>query len=337
MRTWRLALERWLTDGWQRRGCVYWMFLDLSVLHGWWRKRPRRHPPPPAVPVPVIVVGNLVVGGAGKTPIVIALAQALARRGRHPGIIARGHGARVGPPTLVNATSDPAHCGDEPVLIAQRTGLPVAVHPKRLAAVDALRQAHPEVDVIVSDDGLQHAALPRVFELVVFDRRGAGNGALLPAGPLREPVGRPRDATVFSDTPIDARLCADAPAYTVDVTALRVRPLDPSAPYPALGDLQGRLVAAWAGIGNPQKFFDLLTQLGATVEAHPLPDHATLAAYRFTALPEWVVMTEKDAVKCAHNPELVRRRHTYVLDIAAHLPDALIEQILEKLDGPQTA
>lgn len=339
MRAWRLALERWLTNGWQRRGLVYWMFLDLSVIHGWvYRLRHnRRRTSPSRLTVPVIIVGNLVVGGAGKTPVVMALAQALLAQGRRPGIIARGHGAPVRQPTLVDAHSDPAQCGDEPVMLAQRTGLPVAVHPQRVEAAHALLDAHPEIDVIVSDDGLQHSALPRAFELIVFDRRGAGNAALLPAGPLREPLDRHRDATVFSDTPIDARLSGEAPAYAATLEPVALRPLDVRLPALPLTDLHGRSVAAWAGIGHPQKFFDMLTRLGATVVPHPVPDHAPLADYRFSSDPAWVVMTAKDAVKCVRNPDFVRRPHTYVLDVASQLPDALIAQIMEKLDGSQTA
>jgi tetraacyldisaccharide 4'-kinase len=158
-----------------------------------WRRSTR-------LPVPVVVVGNIFVGGTGKTPLTIWLVDALRQAGYAPGVISRGYrggGAGRGP-HAVTVGGDPALCGDEPLLIAEQARCPVMVGRRRVAAAQALLQAHPEVDVIVSDDGLQHYALARDVEIVLFDSRGGGNGWLLPAGPLREPLHRRRDFTVVN-------------------------------------------------------------------------------------------------------------------------------------------
>ncbi|HEU4621768.1 MAG TPA: tetraacyldisaccharide 4'-kinase [Burkholderiaceae bacterium] len=340
----RTRIERWLTDGWMRRGVVYWAFLDVSALAGWIARRRRRafvtrRRPITRMNVPVVIVGNLVAGGVGKTPVVIALAQALAARGRTPGVITRGYGGKGGSELrLVDASSDPAQVGDEPVLIARAACVPVAVHAERARAAAALLEQHPDVDVLISDDGLQHYAIDRDVELVVYDARGAGNGRPLPAGPLREPVDRPRDATLFIHCPIDPRLTADAPAFSI--------PLAVGTPY-SLADatrlaepdfLKGRAVSAYAGLGRPEKFFATLKECGATVDAHPLSDHHVFNDHSFDDAREaTIVITEKDAVKCARLSALRHDARIWVLPVRALLPEALIDFVLEKLDGSQAA
>lgn len=260
--------------------------------------------------VPVVVIGNLVTGGAGKTPLVACAVQALASRGWRPGILASGYGARRTDARLVGADDDPIESGDEPVLLAQLTGRPVAAGRRRADALAALLTAHPEIDVVVSDDGLQHAALPRTLEIAVFDRRGAGNGRLLPAGPLREPLAHlaGMDAIAVNGSEPPAQVTAAAgplPVFRFDIAPHRFVRVDGRADplslqaFATLVRAQPGL-AAIAGIGEPQRFFDALERLGLPVAQHIAPgDHRTLDASALRGLAaRLIVMTTKDAVKC---------------------------------------
>lgn len=250
------------------------------------------------VAVPVIVVGNLTVGGTGKTPFVIWLVERLRAAGLRPGVIARGYGASrpVKLPRRVTPEADPAEVGDEAVLVARRTGCPVCVAVDRVAAARVLA-ASGEVDVLVSDDGLQHYRLARDAEIVLFDaRRGFGNGAPLPAGPLRESPARLATVTV-------AVVNGDGPfmlpgAVRMHLTASHAVRIRDGARIP-LEDFRGRRVHALAGIGDPQRFFAMLRAFGMDLDAHPLPDHAPDVGRRarFDDTSP-VLMTEKDAVKC---------------------------------------
>lgn len=249
--------------------------------------------------VPVIVVGNISVGGTGKTPLTLWLARVLKQAGWRPGIISRGYGGRRRGPTPVRADSDPAEVGDEPLLLARRAGAPVWIGRRRALAGKGLLAAHPEVNVLIADDGLQHYALARDLEIAVVDgERRFGNGWLLPAGPLRERPSRldTVDAVVVhgGDT---HWLAVRPPVYSMRLAPTRLYHVrDPARTLP-LSWLRGRRVHAVAGIGHPERFFALLRELGAAVEPHAFPDH-----HPFTArdLPHGtVVMTEKDAVKCA--------------------------------------
>jgi tetraacyldisaccharide 4'-kinase len=243
--------------------------------------------------VPVIIVGNLTVGGAGKTPLVIWLGQNLQIRGWKPAVVSRGYGGRRGgEPEWVEPGSDPGDFGDEPVLIAE-AGLPVAVGRDRLAAAEFARAGG--ASVILSDDGLQHYALERDLEIVVIDGdRGLGNGRCLPAGPLRESAGRLAEA--------DLIVCnGPGPCPTggaVYSLAIRTaRALDTGECRP-LASFRDRPVHAAAGIGNPQRFFNALEEAGLEVLRHPFPDHYGYRAGDLSFgddLP--VLMTSKDAVK----------------------------------------
>ncbi|MDX1480949.1 MAG: tetraacyldisaccharide 4'-kinase [Woeseiaceae bacterium] len=296
---------------WYGRSPLRYLLAPLSWLYGAivvLRARAYRHGILSGVrmKVPVVVVGNLTTGGTGKTPLVIALVRALAERGLKPGVISRGYRGRVGPvPVLVGSNPDPAIVGDEPLLIARRTGSPVAVHPDRVAAARLLEAQG--VDIIIADDGLQHYRLARDFEIAVVDaRRGFGNGWLLPAGPLREPIGRLQSVDrILLNAAADADVPASVAALPEPLRCSRFR-LEPSAfRAVASGDLapldrfSGERVHAVAGIGHPERFFATLKALGADVIAHPRPDHAAVTAADLDfddGLP--VVMTEKDAVKC---------------------------------------
>jgi tetraacyldisaccharide 4'-kinase len=286
------------------------------------------------VDVPVIVVGNVVAGGAGKTPVVMAVVEHLRSRGLAPGVVSRGHGRRTADCREVTAGSNAADVGDEPLLIARRCGVPVFVAARRIEAARALRTAHPQTSVIVCDDGLQHLALERDIEICVFDARGAGNGWLLPAGPLREPWPRPADLVLRSGPPngieglqVRRRLAGEA----VRADGQRV-PLE---------QLKGQPLIAVAGIANPQAFFDMLQARGIEPsETIALADH-----YDFDSAPRMLdagyslICTEKDAVK------LWRSRPdawavALVLDIDPAFWSALDRLLEPKLSfehGPQTS
>ena len=188
--TWRAGLEAWAHRQWASRGPVAWLLSPLSLVFLAVSRSRRERTVPNRLPVPVVVVGNIYVGGTGKTPVTIALVRELQARGWRPGVISRGFGRREDGIRLINEETPAAEAGDEPLLIARETGVPVAVGRARFEAGRALLEAHPEVDLIVSDDGLQHAALARDVEIAVVGARGLGNGWVLPAGPLREPPSR---------------------------------------------------------------------------------------------------------------------------------------------------
>jgi tetraacyldisaccharide 4'-kinase len=290
---------------WQHRNLKSLLLLPLAALFAAiaalrrlaWRHGllSSRHPG-----VPVIVVGNITAGGTGKTPLVLWLAQFLQSRGMHPAIISRGHGSRRREPRAVPADGAPADFGDEPCLLALRAACPVWVGVDRAATAAALRAAHPEVDVIVSDDGLQHYRLARDFEIAVIDgMRGLGNGWPLPAGPLREPPSRLAtvDAVVIND---GATALPVPGALSMRLRGSHFRNLVRPQQLVTAADLGGTVVHAVAGIGNPRRFFGHLRELGLECIEHPFPDHHPYCASDLVfgdGAP--VVMTEKDAVKCA--------------------------------------
>lgn len=275
------------------------------------------------LPVPVIVIGNISVGGTGKTPLVIYLVEALREAGHRPGVVSRGYGGRAATwPQVVNADSDPALVGDEPVLIARRAGCPVAVAPRRAAAARRLLAEHG-CDVIVCDDGLQHYALTRDLEIAVIDGvRRLGNGRCLPAGPLREPPARLRTVDM-----IVVNGAGSSDECGMQLTGTTAFPLRDSNGACELGEWRGRTVHGVAGIGNPERFFAHLRGQGLNVVEHPFPDHHRFNAadVRFADdLP--VLMTEKDAVKCRAfaQPQL------WYVPVTAQL-DAACEQQLQRL------
>lgn len=292
------ALARRVAEGWYGDGPVPWLvpLVPLYILlawldRAWQRLRAVR------LPVPVVVVGNVTVGGTGKTPLVIHLVGMLRERGWNPGVISRGHGgdAGGGAPRLVTADARAGSVGDEPRLIADRAGVPVAIGRDRVAAGRALLAAHPELDVIVADDGLQHLRLERDLELCVLDgARGLGNGWRLPAGPLRESPTRLGSV----DLVIRNGGVAGDGSITMQVVADGVRRLaEPDAPLRPLAAFAGRKVHAVAGLGNPARFFQTLAQAGLQPIPHPRADHAPLALADLPHDGTPVLMTEKDAVK----------------------------------------
>jgi len=285
------------------------------------------------LPVPVVVVGNLIAGGAGKTPLTLWLVDALRARGRRPAIVSRGYGAENDAPLHVTLDHRPEQVGDEPLMLARRSGVPVVVCRNRAAAAYALLQAHPDCDVIVADDGLQHYRLGRDVEIALFDGRGEGNGWLLPCGPLREPLSRLRevDAVVWNGVPQPLpRRAGKAPRFVMRLEGSRFRALDDPARGCAVADLAGKRLHAMAGIGDPARFFRDLRALGLDFSEHPFPDHHAYTGddLRF-AEGGVLLMTEKDAVKCAG----LFAGEAWVLPVSAVVDDGLIEKILEKIDG----
>jgi tetraacyldisaccharide 4'-kinase len=307
------ALASLAHRAWRRKGVISALLLPLSWITRLAVARKRRRFAGPATQergrTPVIVVGNIYVGGTGKTPVVIALVEGLRKRGWTPGVISRGYGVAAGQaPRVGTGRLDPAQFGDEPALIASRTGAPIGVHPRRVLALRALEAAHPEIDVVIADDGLQHLALGRDIELVVQDARGIGNGRLLPAGPLREPSEK-LDQVDYLVVNLEPEEPDPAPTGTVPVLAMRLFPVrvEHLATHRSqdwsdwLASHGQDPVNAVAGIGRPRRFFRMLEACGLTLaRTVALPDHAAFQASPFTALgPAPILITAKDAIKCA--------------------------------------
>lgn len=280
--------------------------------------------------VPTVVIGNLTVGGTGKTPLAIWLASELRARGYRPGLVLRGHGGRQRSPRLVQGEDDAAQVGDEAVLLAQRTGCPVAVGVRRAAAARLLVEAG--CDLVLADDGLQHLALRRDLEIIVIDgERGFGNGALLPAGPLREPADRIAEAALLVMHGEDRRrvLPAGSQGLSMRLAPLALRNVATGAEAP-LSLLRGARVHALAGTGHPQRFFALLRELGAQPLEHPRPDHHRPRAGELDFGDDLaIVMTEKDAVKW--RPLVQGREHVYCLPVAVELAPADAAHLIERV------
>ncbi|BAL25535.1 tetraacyldisaccharide 4'-kinase [Azoarcus sp. KH32C] len=291
------------------------------------------------LPVPVIVVGNIAVGGSGKTPVVDWLVRRLRESGYTPGIVSRGYGGRVEGVTLVPPDGDPALYGDEPVLLARITGCPLAVGRDRPAAAQALLRAHPDCNVIVADDGLQHYRLARDIEIAVVDEVTLGNCRLLPAGPLREPVSRLRSVDlVIAHGPLSPSLAAqidERPTFQMRLEGHELLMLGKPGERRAPREFVGKRVHAIAGIGRPERFFAQLGEMGLDVVPHPFPDHHVFVSSDLDFAPdEAKILTSKDAVKCAS----FAPADTWEFPVTATIAAGAAEIILEKLShGRQTA
>ncbi|MDP1690547.1 MAG: tetraacyldisaccharide 4'-kinase [Burkholderiaceae bacterium] len=274
----------------------------LAALYGALARLHRRLSRPQQVGVPVLVVGNLIVGGAGKTPTTIAVVRLLRAFGWLPGVVSRGHRRHGRGVAEVQRDSRASDCGDEPLLIRLRTGVPVMVGKNRVAAARALRAAHPEVNIIVADDGLQHHRLARDLQIIVFDERGAGNGLLLPAGPLRErlPGVRPADTLVLynaaqASTPLAGWLAARRQPGVLPLADW----WQGRSPAPDSWEaVQGRPLLAAAGLAAPERFFKMLRDQGLCLSITcALPDHDPFDELPWRDDTPDAVITEKDAVK----------------------------------------
>ena len=313
---------------WYGDAPVPWLARGLSSLYagatslrrgmyarGWLR---RQHPG-----VPVVVVGNITAGGAGKTPLTIALVERLRAAGWNPGVASRGYGREeAGTPAWVTADTAVTHAGDEPLLIARRTGAPVRVDRDRAAAARALAAAG--CDIVVCDDGLQHYRLARDVEIEVIDgRRRYGNGRLMPAGPLRELPAR----AARCDFRVVNGGTSGFGEWSMTLVADQALPLAGGRALP-LSSFAGQRVQAVAGIGDPERFFAMLRELGIAVVPHAFPDHHRYSAADFefgSRLP--VLMTEKDAVKCA---AFVTGAH-FSVPVRADVPEAFWVSLLHRL------
>ncbi len=339
--------QQWLAGVYQGRWWTWlllpaaWLFRALTTLRRYYLLRRRSEPRPR---VPIVVVGNITLGGTGKTPLLIALTQKLKSEGWRPGIISRGYGGRASNyPLQVTATSDSNEAGDEPVLIAMETGCPVVVGPDRLAAAQFLL-AQTDCDVILSDDGLQHYRLPRDLEIVVIDAaRGLGNGQCVPAGPLREPPSRlkavqwvvvngqaesvlPAEVAALASEQVVSMVLQPHGWQQVSATGQAGSPISTHS-LPQMPPMGGE-VHAVAGIGNPQRFFQTLTQLGLRVKAHSFSDHFPYTEQDLDFgddLP--VVMTAKDAVKCRR----FARPGWWYLSVTAQLADGFYGDLITRL------
>lgn len=333
----RSGFESFFARTWRRRGAVALSLLPVSAAfallsgarRGLFRSRVLRRV---KLTVPVIVVGNITTGGSGKTPLVLWLADELLKRGRKPGIISRGYGGRVRGPSAVEPGADAAEVGDEPLLLARRSRCPVWIGRDRVAAARALLAAHSECDVLLLDDGLQHYRLERDVEIAVLDERGVGNGWLLPAGPLREPVSRLTEVDVLvGNGPLQPKLAALAPAcFRMTLIGSRFHDIAHPAEVRGPQAFFGPPVHAVAGIGDPKRFFDHLRALGLKIIEHPFPDHHAFRPgdLRFGAGGP-ILMTEKDGVKCAG----FAPPNTWVLPVQAQLQPDPVPWLLEKIDG----
>lgn len=302
-------MYKWLHRIWYEGGWAYRLLLPLSGIY-WLLLATRRALYRVGVlgkhraPVPVVIVGNITTGGTGKTPVTIWLAGELKARGFSPGIVSRGYGGSGSSTSMrVDAASAPALVGDEPVLMAQRTGCPVVVDENRVRATQML--VDDGADVIIADDGLQHYRLERTYEICVIDgSRGLGNRLLIPAGPLRETVARLAEVDQVLvnghlGDKVEDLTTVEQNAIEFQLVATEVARLDASLTRP-IERFSGSTVHGVAAIGNPRRFFDMLRAHGMQVIEHAFPDHAQLSRQDLRFGDDFdVLMTEKDAVKLA--------------------------------------
>ena len=333
----RHSAEEGLVAAWRRRGWVACLLFPISLVFLLLAAARRAAYaaglfPSVHLPVPVVVVGNITVGGTGKTPLVIHLAKSLCRLGRRPGIISRGYGGGANGAIEVARDSDPAVVGDEALVLARNGGCPVIVGRDRALAGRAMLSAHPECDVILSDDGLQHYRLARDVELAVFDVRGVMNGWALPAGPLRETLGRLAtvDAVILNENAVAPAPTFTCPVFTMGLVGAEFHLLNDSVRTCSAGDLVGMRLHAVAGIGAPSRFFDHLRAMNLDFEEHPFPDHHRYSADDLQFVGDAILTTEKDAVKLG---TLTMFMPVWVLPVVAQLNPDLGSFVLEKLNG----
>jgi tetraacyldisaccharide 4'-kinase len=313
---------------WARRGAIAWLLWPASLVFGVVifirrilyavRIFKSAHPG-----IPVIIVGNLTVGGSGKTPLVIWIAEFLKSKGWVPGIVSRGYGARITEPRAATLAADAAEVGDEPILLSRRSGCPVWVGADRVQVAARLRAAHEDVNVLLLDDGLQHYAMRRDVEIAVVDARGLGNGFLLPAGPLREPRSRLRSVDAVVSHASSTR------GYAMRLEGDALHRMTDARERQPLKAFAGQRVHAVAGIGDPNRFFLHLGKAGLKLVPHPFPDHHPFTPRDLEFGDDApVLLTEKDAVKLRS----VARPGWWVLPVSAQLDPAFGTWLLGKLD-----
>jgi tetraacyldisaccharide 4'-kinase len=323
----RRRLEQQLNGMWYQGGGGAVWFKPLSLLYGAVvasRQRFFKAFPPDSVGVPIVVVGGITAGGTGKTPVLIAIAQALGARGIRVGVVSRGYGGQYdGQAREVHADDDPSEVGDEPLLIARQAQVPVVIAHRRREAAEWL-VAENSCDLILSDDGLQHGGLPRDLEIIVLDaQRGLGNGLLLPAGPLREQPDRRAGAVTLIRN-------GDDPATRFHYRPVSLRHMV-SGRTVAVSDVialwSGQSVTALTGLGQPEQFFDTLRGMGLAIDTRVLADHEPLSPQDLAAMQaDCIVVTEKDAVKLSKGDDRV-----WSLIMETVLPPTLVERVSQLL------
>ena len=330
------TLENLLTQAWQSRGVIPCLLLPFSVIFFliiFFRRILYRIGvfPSSILPVPVIVVGNIFIGGTGKTPLVIWLVSVLRAHGYSPGVISRGYGAKADTVIEVKPELSAAQTGDEPLLIVRKCAVPVFVGRDRVAAARDLLAAYPGTDVIISDDGLQHYALGRTIEIQLSDTRGHGNGWLLPAGPLREPISRRSDFYVING----GTSVASAHTYGMHITGTHAEQMVDRQQSLGLSSIKNRRIAAVAGIGHPERFFEMLRSQGVVLESViALPDHFDFSTNPFVDIKaDIILITEKDAVKCSRSIGSAQDTRLWIVPVKASITEPLAQDILEKLRG----
>lgn len=330
-------LESWIHGVWSHRGPTACLLYPLSLLY-WAVSAARQHRiTPNRLPVPVVVVGNIYVGGTGKTPVTIALVRELRARGWNPGVISRGFGRAADEVRLVTPDSDAREVGDEPLLIARDSLAPVCVGRERYRAGHALLAAHPGVNIIISDDGLQHAALARDVELAVIGARGLGNGWLLPAGPLRESASRlDRVDAIILNTTAEAEVESRTPRFAVSscfgpcrrLSSGEVLDIDTIS---ADIERKGLRALAAAGIASPGRFFAMVRAHDIECAELELGDHYDFSKNPFASRTEDVILiTGKDAVKCARIPEILNDPRIWVVGLEVVLDPYLVDLVDQK-------
>jgi tetraacyldisaccharide 4'-kinase len=331
----RAGMENWLLGHWYSTGRPPWFLRMLEPVYRTAFQRAQKKGNSGAAryrsELPLIVVGNITAGGSGKTPLVIRLCQLAMDLTLKPGIASTGYG-RLGTDTIVvDPGCDPRVCGDEPVMLARRTGVPVVVAKHRIDAIKKLNEL--DLDLIFSDDGLQQADLERDIEFCVVDgSRGLGNGHLLPAGPLRETVGRLEKVDYVITNGVWTCKPDDADVNVMHLEANQVCSLDGATVIPVtqFRQRQGGIgIHAIAGIGNPQRFFKTLKSLGIEAVPHRFPDHHpfTLDDFNSISAGSAIIMTEKDAVKCRS----LGLENSWYIPVETHLPDDFENMFKDRL------
>jgi tetraacyldisaccharide 4'-kinase len=330
-----------IQKAWRKRNVLFywvlvplsWLFALLSLLRrGAYRFGILKSH---QLPVPVIIIGNIHIGGSGKTPVVIWLVEQLKQYGYHPAVISRGYGGSAKLPTAVNADSDPKVVGDEPVLIANRCDCPIWVGADRARVGLELLKAYPDCNVIISDDGLQHYRLQRDMEIAVIDAENyLNNASLMPAGSLREPISRLQTVdAVIKNGHESAEIhhpASVADAYLMRLTGSEFYNLaEPNLKARAV-DFKRKSIKALAGIGHPARFFEHLRQLGLNFSSSSFDDHHPFTALDLTKMEcDILLMTEKDAVKC----KSFAKSHHWVLPIEAKIEGDLMQLVLQKMQN----
>lgn len=334
----RAGLENWLLRQWYTTRQPPWFLRLLEPVYRTVFQREQRKGQSVSAryrsKTPLIVVGNITTGGSGKTPLVIRLCQIALEMNLRPGIVSKGYGRKSSDTRVVDADSDPQTCGDEPILLSIRTGVPVVVSAHRSHAISKLDEMH--LDLIFSDDGLQQTDLQRDLEFCVIDgARGLGNGHLLPAGPLREPAARLDQVDFIISNGVWNEAPAGAEVTQMHLEAGKVCSLDDTREMPIaqFQQMHGTMpIHAFAGIGHPQRFFNMLEAHGIEVSSHAFPDHHRFARRDFDSIKSGsaIIMTEKDAVKC----RVLGLKNAWYIPVETRLPEEfenVFKQRLERL------